>query len=353
MLYNTTVAGTILVVEGDTAQRQALGAMLTQIGYDATLCATGRDGLRQFRRQRPQLVIASARLPDMDALPLVRRLKRTGAFVPVVLLTDAADMERRARGIDAGADELLERPRLAFDLELRLRSLLRIKALTDELALKNERLLELAHTDPLTSVPNRRAVLEELKREVGRSARYGTPVSVLLLDLDHFKQVNDRFGHAAGDRVLREAAQELERGIRHEDRLGRFGGEEFLVVAPCIGEQEAVRMAERLRARIAARPIEWRGDDICITASVGVAACPGGVGRSANALLEAADGALYEAKARGRNQVAAAREGAAQHSGRGAAAVAVDLQAVSAGSDHQRGEIDARSDRDLELRDRP
>src|SRR5262249_50258640 len=147
---------------------------------------------------------------------LTRRFKKEPGFVPVVLLTGVGDPDAKRKGVECGADEFLQKPISPFELELRLRSLLRIKALTDELETKNHYLDELAHTDALCEIPNRRAVLEQLRREVGRASRYGTALSVLLFDLDHFKNINDRFGHGAGDKALHCAAQALARGIRHE-----------------------------------------------------------------------------------------------------------------------------------------
>jgi diguanylate cyclase (GGDEF)-like protein len=222
-----------------------------------------------------------------------------------VLLTGYDDQDSKRRGMEAGADEFLQKPVSPFELDLRLRSLLRIKALTDELVRQNQRLLGLAHTDPLTGVPNRRHVLEQLRREVRRAGRYGNALAVALLDLDHFKQVNDRFGHTTGDEVLRAAARALASGIREEDTLGRIGGEEFLVVAPQVGIAEAAHMADRLRMLVQARPALAAGKPIGMTVSVGVAAVHRGAAPvSPHALFEAADRALYAAKGAGRDRVA-------------------------------------------------
>ena len=295
----------ILVVDDDADQVERLSALLRRAGYDAHTAGSASQAQKLARAIAPSLAILDVGLPDLDGFELTKRLKKdAGGFLPVVLLTGYGDPDSKRRGVEAGADEFLQKPVSPFELDLRLRSLLRIKALTDELARQNHRLLELANTDPLTGVPNRRHVLEQLRREARRAGRYGNPLCALLLDLDHFKQVNDHLGHAIGDEVLVAAARALASGIREEDTLGRIGGEEFLVVAPHIALPEAVRMAERMRVLVTTRPALGPHGPVRITVSIGVAGVSAGGGQaSAHALVEAADRALYAAKEGGRDRV--------------------------------------------------
>jgi diguanylate cyclase (GGDEF)-like protein len=295
------------VVDDDREQVSSLVELLRRAGYEPHAAYDGASALRAYRAVSPSLVLLDLGLPDVDGFHLTRRFKKEqSGFVPVVLLTGHGDPDSKRRGLEAGADELLQKPVSPFELELRLRSLLRIKTLTMRLEEQNQRLLELAHTDALCGVPNRRAVVDDLRREARRAARYATPLAVAVIDLDHFKQVNDRYGHSTGDAVLSAAARALRSGIREEDTLGRLGGEEFLVVAPQIGAQEAVRLAERLRSLVARAVVPGPQGPILITASVGVAAMIGGGTRAGSELLEAADRALYAAKKAGRNRVASA-----------------------------------------------
>jgi diguanylate cyclase (GGDEF)-like protein len=174
----------------------------------------------------------------------------------------------------------------------------------------SDRLAALSTTDPLTGIPNRRALDDHLADELARSQRYGTPLAVVMLDLDHFKRLNDRYGHAAGDAVLRRVAQVLDGEKRRGDTIARFGGEEFVAILSHADETAAQAWAERVRGRLGAAAVEVAGAILRVTASFGVAAAlPGDAGAiSGQALLESADRALYSAKARGRNRVVVAPE---------------------------------------------
>src|SRR5215470_2076687 len=175
----------ILVVDDDAEQVARLAALLRRGGYHPFTASSAAEAVRLARTVAPSLAILDIGLPDTDGFALTRRLKKEATgFLPVVLLTGYGDPDSKRRGVEAGADEFLQKPVSPFELDLRLRSLLRIKALTDELARQNQRLLELANTDPLTEVPNRRHVLEQLRREVRRAERYGNPLAVAVLDLD-------------------------------------------------------------------------------------------------------------------------------------------------------------------------
>ena len=223
--------------------------------------------------------------------------------VYILLLTAKSLKEDLLTGLNAGADDYLTKPMDPQELELRLRAGRRILDLQSELIAAREGLHIQATQDSLTWVWNRRAVLETLHDELIRAVRQHVPLGVILADLDHFKSVNDAHGHAAGDTVLREAASRMVAALRPYDRLGRYGGEEFLIVAPGCGLEDVVGVAERLRLALLAEPVQTRSGAIEISASFGVISSAQFNHGDAEALIQAADEALYQAKASGRNCV--------------------------------------------------
>jgi two-component system chemotaxis response regulator CheY len=287
------VPRSILVVDDDPDVRTLLGEILRADGHAVREAANGRQALHELRHH-PQLVLLDVILPDMDGFTVVEAIKsRSGPFLPVILLTALDDPASRARGIAAGADEVVGKPVQPFELKLRVRAMLRIGQLAGELHRANRQLALLARTDELTHVRNRRGIMVQLEREFHRAARYGAPFSVIQLDLDHFKRVNDERGHAAGDELLKAVARALRHALRQVDSVGRIGGEEFVVVAPETGGRDARALAERLRLEV-----EKTG----ITVSCGVATLGDVLARDAGELLAWADQALYRAKMSGRNR---------------------------------------------------
>ncbi len=295
----------VLVVDDEPDVRATLRAVLEADGYEVLEAASGDEALRELARERPRLVLLDVRMPNMDGFQVAEAIRRwPGAFVPVILLTGSDDPASRARGIAAGADEVLSKPVIPFELKLRVRAMLRIQQLTAELQTANRRLRQLVVTDELTGVRNRRGLRALMVREFHRAERYQGKLALLLFDLDRFKLVNDTHGHAVGDQVLRAVAQALQGALRQVDVVGRLGGEEFVVVAPETSLDEARLVAERLRAQVAR--VEVRapsGERVRVTVSCGVAACDPVLPHDADELLAFADAALYRAKALGRNRV--------------------------------------------------
>jgi diguanylate cyclase (GGDEF)-like protein len=293
----------ILVVDDDPDVRIFVRAVLESDGHQVIEAQSGDEAIDRLRLRRPSLVLLDVMMPAMDGFAAVHAIKsEPGPFVPVILLTALDDPASRARGIAAGADEVLAKPVHPFELRLRCRAMLRIQQLTEQLHAANQRLRELARTDELTDVRNRRGVRMALMREFRRAERYGGALSVMLFDVDRFKAVNDRFGHAVGDRVLYAVAQALERGVREVDVVGRVGGEEFLVVAPQTPARDAWAVGERLRRAVAQRVVTAAGgDEVSVTVSCGIATLSEVGARTPDELLGCADAALYRAKARGRD----------------------------------------------------
>ncbi len=294
----------ILIVDDDPDVRTFVRAVLESDGHRVTEATAGQDAIQRLRIRRPALVLLDVMMPAMDGFAVVQAIKREpGPFVPVILLTALDDPASRAKGINAGADEVLAKPVHPFELRLRCRAMLRIHHLTEELHSANRRLRALARTDELTGVRNRRGLRAALTREFRRAERYGGALTVMAFDVDRFKQVNDDFGHAVGDSALAAVAQAFKRGVREVDVVGRVGGEEFVVVAPETPAREALAVAERLRRAVGERVVATpHGGEVRVTVSCGLATLSDVHARSPEELLGYADAALYRAKALGRDR---------------------------------------------------
>ncbi len=285
-----------------------LARMVTDCGYEPLTARTWADALMLFRRGRPDIALLDVMMPTIDGYKLARMIKaEAGQFMPIILITGLGDLESKRRGMAAGADDFLSKPVAPLELEIRLNAMLRIKELTDEIARANRKLAELATTDSLTGLLNRRAIYEHLDREFQRSRRYGNEFAVLLLDIDHFKRVNDTHGHGAGDRVLEMVGGILRETVRQTDFVSRYGGEEFLVLAPETPRVNALVLAERVRARVEHTSREADALPL-VTVSIGVAVSDLAAARQCEDLVQLADVALYEAKDGGRNRCVVAQE---------------------------------------------
>jgi two-component system cell cycle response regulator len=229
------------------------------------------------------------------------------ADTPVVFLTARDGTKDLVEALEHGAHDYLRKPFDENELLARVRAAHRVKTLQDELRLRNGELAVMSRTDPLTGLWNRRYVEEQLPGAESLARRHGTPLSAIMIDIDHFKMINDTVGHAGGDVVLTEVARRLKGCVRTEDLLARWGGEEFLAVLPLGGPEGAMSLAERIRTAVSAEPVVLnRGQGLTVTVSAGCASLVGGEGISA--MVARADAALYEAKGAGRNRVVASTE---------------------------------------------
>jgi two-component system, cell cycle response regulator len=297
-------AATILVIDDARGSRESLVEMVEALGHVAVAADNPLEGLRLVGEIKPSLVLLDVVMPRIDGYKVAAAIKAQPRYVPVILLTALNDMESKRRGQAAGADDFLSKPVDRLELSIRIAAMLRIKALTDQLDAANRRLAELADLDGLTQIANRRRVEEYLKAEHERSRRYNRWLSVLLIDIDFFKRVNDTKGHGAGDGVLRVVARALAASLRQTDRVGRWGGEEFLVVAPEVDPTGAAALGERLRKIVAAQSAA-NEPHIAATISTGALAWDGRAACDPAALVARADEALYAAKDAGRNCVVA------------------------------------------------
>jgi two-component system cell cycle response regulator len=257
-------------------------------------------------RARADLLIVNAASRGFDGLRLAAQVRseEITRHVPILAIVERDDKPRTVKALELGINDILSRPVDPEELAARVKTLVRQKRYTDVLRNTLDLSLELAVTDTLTGLHNRRYMTTQAAALVQRAAMGGEPVAALLVDIDHFKRINDTFGHDVGDEVLKEFAVRLATNVRGIDLACRYGGEEFVVIMPDTELKDALRIAERLRRHVAGSPFKAPGlsDPISVTISVGVA-CTEGVGDTPDALLKRADEAVYEAKAHGRNQV--------------------------------------------------
>jgi two-component system, cell cycle response regulator len=295
----------VLIADDSLVMRRLLQVTLEGWGYEVQMAADGAEAWAMLQQPgAPQIAILDWIMPVFTGLELCRLVRRKQElnYVYVLLLTSKSQREDIVEGMGAGADDYVVKPFDKHELEVRVRAGRRIVELQNELLETQEALRVQATRDVLTGCWNRRAILEILNREVARGRRENRHLAVVLGDLDHFKQTNDRWGHAAGDAVLIEAVQRMEGAIRPYDALGRYGGEEFLMVLPGCDELASLSLASRLASGLRGRPVVYEGEEIALSASFGVTTIPPGMHVEVDQLLRSADEGLYEAKRLGRDR---------------------------------------------------
>jgi len=298
-------APVILVVDDDEHIRTLMRIQLGLRGYEVIEAANGQEALDACAKGGIELALLDIEMPGLDGYEVLTRIKADERLreVPVVLVTARTLAGDVVRGLGLGAHDYLRKPFESSELLARTDAAIKIKHLQDELRQRNAELDRASRLDPLTEVHNRRHLNDQLDILSSASVRHGTPLGVVMVDVDLFKDVNDSLGHAAGDQVLRVIAARLRRTTRREDVLGRWGGEEFLILAPLTDLTGTRALAERIRAAVALHPVEIDdGATITVTVSLG---CASGAGADAGELVADADAALYRAKAAGRNRVEA------------------------------------------------
>ena len=307
----------ILLAEDDPLSRHRLVAILKKWGYEVAVAKDGTQAWQQMQTsEAPQLVILDWMMPGMDGLEVCQKIRQRGQepYVYMILLTARSSQKDLLVGLGAGADDYLAKPFDLQELQVRLRAGRRILDLQAELIATREALRDQATHDFLTGIWNRRAILDFLSREWPRARRESHALGIVMVDLDHFKKINDVHGHPAGDAVLCEAADRMRALIRPYDGIGRYGGEEFLIVLVGCGPIETVKVAERLRAGLETCPFTIPEGKLSVTGSFGVFvedphdSTPESLTgkddiEDMHALLKIADNALYQAKHQGRNQV--------------------------------------------------
>lgn len=293
----------ILIAEDDAVSRRLLESTLSKWGYQVIVCSDGMSALQVLQRSdAPSLVLLDWMMPGMDGVDVCREVRQQmrEPYMYILLLTARNQRSDIITGLEAGADDYIVKPFDANELRMRLRAGRRILDLQAELIFAREELREQATRDSLTRLWNRAAILDILQRELGRARRGEASVSIILADLDYFKRINDTYGHLVGDAVLRETATRMRTAIRPYDEIGRYGGEEFLLVLPRCGAEAAVALGERLQKAVNEEAIILDEGAIPITLSLGIASSE--TVKDMQAFLAAADTALYRAKDNGRNR---------------------------------------------------
>jgi len=294
----------ILIAEDDKTSRNLLEMVLTKQGHEVVSTITGAEAWQAMQQPNaPRLAILDWMMPEMDGPEVVARIRAVKTDQPpyIIMLTAKSEKADIVMGLDAGADDYLSKPFDQGELRARIEVGRRILELQENLHTTNMALAREASHDSLTDLNNRRAIMDILFHELSREQRQRNGMAIGICDIDHFKKVNDAHGHLVGDEVLCGFARNMEKCLRTYDSLGRFGGEEFVVITPGIKEGDVYNLYERFRGAIEGQPIVTRAGSVAITLSIGVAIWSGE--GKADELLAAADAALYRAKKGGRNRV--------------------------------------------------
>lgn len=296
----------VVLAEDDLATSVLLAGTLKRWGYEVTVVHSGTEAWETLQRvNEPTVAILDWMMPGLEGVEVCRRVREqkteNGDYIYVILLTSRATKENLVEGMEAGADDYVVKPCDPQELRVRVRAGQRIVELHGALSEAKKHLQVLATTDALTGVLNRRAILDRIVQEMSRARRQQSSLSLAMMDVDHFKTINDTYGHMHGDTVLRECTERAQTALRGYDCLGRLGGEEFLFVFPGAALADAAHVAERIRQCLCEREIALGTDRVTVTASLGVAQWDGESGM--DLLLSTVDQAMYQAKARGRNRV--------------------------------------------------
>lgn len=302
---------TVLIVEDDPLSRSLLGLYLEQEGYTYVAAENGREALELFNRQQFSIVITDWLMPEMDGTTLCRAIRSQARahYTFLILITSNSSPNSLIEGLEAGADDYIVKPLNPAELRVRLKGCRRILDLENSLQRSLAEIHELSIRDPLTGAFNRGYFDQQLEHEIQRAYRYQRSLSLILCDLDHFKLINDTYGHQAGDKVLKQCVQNISRSFRSQiDWVARYGGEEFFIALPETDAAGCAVVAERMRERMSFTPDEAGKAALKVTASFGtVTLVPDrqGMKTSAQELIQRADTCLYQAKQAGRNRVVA------------------------------------------------
>jgi two-component system, cell cycle response regulator len=295
----------ILIADDERVSRLMLQTFLAKWGYDVVQAENGDEAWEKLKApDAPRIALLDWMMPGQNGVDLCRTVRklRPEPYTYILLLTAKDAKDGVVEGLESGADDYLTKPFNPHELKARIRVGLRLLDLEDNLVQAREAMRYKAMHDTLTGIWNRGAILETLDREIWRSRREGLALGVLIADLDHFKSINDNYGHLVGDAVLREVSKRLQTYVRPYDSVGRYGGEEFLVLLPGCNSAETRDKAERLREAISNAPIATTGGELKITMSIGGVSTVDWPQDNANQMLQMADLGLYRAKEEGRNR---------------------------------------------------
>lgn len=303
----------LLVVDDVPTNLKVVGNILAREGYVMTYAINGQQALERIEAATPDLILLDLMMPEMNGIEVCRAIKASAnqAELPIIFLTASQEQHHLVEAFEAGAIDYVTKPFQAPELLARVKTHLKLKYTTDRLRQALSEVEKLACIDPLTNVFNRRRLFQIAEQELLRTQRYGSPLSVIMLDIDHFKAVNDTYGHLAGDGVLRKVAETTRRQLRSTDFFGRYGGEEFVVILTETDGFQAVEVGERIRSELEALTVVVEGHTIKVTVSIGVSSCVTQTD-DIDKIIKRADLALYHSKKSGRNACSIFDENACQ-----------------------------------------
>lgn len=301
----------ILVVDDSPVYRKLIEQILSGEPYSPLFARNGSEALRIFREKSPSIVLTDWMMPDFSGPELCQRIRadKSAGYTYLILMTSNGAKDSVVKGLEAGADDYLSKPFDSAEMRARIGVGRRIVELHQQLGRKSAALEEAARTDSLTGLPNRRAIEEWARKQLKGASRHGFPIWVVMGDLDSFKQINDTFGHEAGDDVLRAFADTLRSGTRASDMCGRLGGDEFLLVVTHVSLEDIQATVDRFRQQFAALSFPFAGQNVSLTVTLGVAGSQRGELTDFGAMVRRADEMLYEGKRAGKNCIRVANLG--------------------------------------------
>jgi len=293
----------ILVVDDDKDALRAVSRALEAEGYVAILATDGKTAIEKIKEAQPDLVLLDVQMPGLSGIDTLKYLRGRKEYVATMFLSAKSQVDEVVHGLDCGADDYIRKPYNLKELLARIRSQLRIKDLNDQLRVANQQLKGLVDRDDLTGLFNMRSLYQKLDHELERGKRFGHSLAVIMMDMDHFKLVNDNHDHLFGSYVLSEVGKIIKDNIRSVDFAARYGGDEFLIVLTESNREGAVRFCERLNELVREENFVSGADEIKLTASMGIAMSDPELEVDSRAMVRAADHALYQAKREGRDRV--------------------------------------------------
>lgn len=303
----------VLLVDDNPLNMQVAGRALQKEGYDLHIVGSGSAALELIKKIDFDLILMDIMMPHMDGFETYGEIKqiKNCEHIPLIFLTARTDIESVVRGFELGAVDYIRKPFNELEMKARVKTHVELKKIREELEQKNQRLKEayeqleiVATTDMLTKLMNRREMLKRIEHERARHVRNKQPFAIAVADIDYFKKVNDTYGHECGDLVLMSVANILQAGVRGQDCVGRWGGEEFLIMLPDTGVEGAALLAERLRYKVEDSAVAYGHARVRVTLTFGICVYDGT--RDLNEVISGADTALYEGKQNGRNRVVVA-----------------------------------------------
>lgn len=289
----------ILAVDDSAINLQVVGTVLDEIGYSTTFANSGFQAIERFKSAQPDLVLLDLMMPEMDGFEVCRALKLADPEIPIIFLTASHEQEPLLQAFEQGAVDYVTKPFNKLELAARVKTHLMLKYAFNQLKTALVEMEQLAKTDGLTGLLNRRTLFEVAAQEFSRAQRYERALSLIMLDIDHFKHINDTYGHPVGDIVIQTVAATLKETLREADLIGRYGGEEFAVILPETTLEHASEVAERICCQIGERTMT-DNENLRVTVSLGVTTLRTGMS-TVGEMLKQADQALYQAKSNGRN----------------------------------------------------